>query len=51
MWYVVQLEIVFCVHMVFLWMIMHISKCKICVMIKLFPNLSVALEQICIFKY
>lgn len=47
----VQLVIAFCVHPVFLLQTKScISKCKICVMLKLLPNGSVALEQIHIFR-
>ena len=29
---------------------MHVSECKIWVMIKLFHDISITLEQICVFK-
>lgn len=35
----------------FLWVVEHISKCTICTMIELFPNWSLALEQIRVFEY
>ena len=47
----VQLVTAFYVYLVFLSQAKScMSKCKICVMLKLFPNGSVALEQIHIFK-
>lgn len=43
----VQLVTAFCIHFVFLLQTKScISKCKICVMLRLFPNGSVTLEQI-----
>lgn len=35
----------------FLGRIAHITQCKICITIKLPPNISIALEKICVFKY
>ena len=45
----VQLGAVFCFTSVSVYKISH-SKCEIHVMLTLFPNISIVLEDICIFK-
>lgn len=46
----VQLCAVFYIHLIFSQTKLHISKCKICIMIKSFSNKSIALEEILISK-
>ena len=44
-------ECIFCIHLVFLVGNLHIGKCGIYVLLQLFPNISIALEQNCVSKH
>lgn len=45
-----QLGAIFCIHLLLLQRESHISKCETRVMLELFPNMLIVLEQTDVFK-